>query len=418
MRLLFLPLAAALAGCSVTTQVRKEIRKSEADHRHHIGFYLWDDHKKKPVLGHKADRYFTPASNTKILTFYTALCLLGDSVPAFRYTLQNDTVFLWGMADPSFLNPSVHGNAAVYQWLRDVPGALVFSDAHFFASRLGPGWAWNDFAYDYSPEITPFPVYGNLIRAETNGIVKTIPSVPYRRVPGLKTISRDEHQNELLVWADTLRPGRGQVPFRYSPGFLARILSDTLNRPVGLVRRPLPLDAAAIKSIPLDSALRVLMQASDNMVAEHLLLAASAALSDSLQAQPAIAYMLKNELASLPDPPRWVDGSGLSRYNLLTPRSAVALWRLIDQRFTSQRILPLLAAGGKAGTLRNHYRGPVPYVYGKTGTLANNHCLSGYLFTRKGKRLFFSFMNSGFVAPTQVVRERMEKVLKLVHDKY
>ncbi len=172
-----------------------------------------------------------------------------------------------------------------------------------------------------------------------------------------------------------------------------------------------------MKSIPLDSLYKVMLQDSDNFVAEQLLLQCAAEVSDTLKSEIAIRYSIKNFLADLPDPPQWVDGSGLSRYNLFTPRSLVELWRKIDRTMQRERLFSLLAVGGKSGTLRNSYKADEPYIFGKTGSLSNQNSLSGFLITRKKRVLIFSFMNNNFTASGLEVRKRTEKILKQVHDK-
>ena len=130
-----------------------------------------------------------------------------------------------------------------------------------------------------------------------------------------------------------------------------------------------------------------------------------------------MAYVLRYHLSDLPDEPKWADGSGLSRYNLLTPRSLVALLDKIQEELPRERLLSIFPAGGVSGTLRTDYRnGDKPYVYAKTGTLRNNHCLSGYLLTRKGRFLIFSFMNNNFTTSTSAIRKEMEKVLRQVYE--
>jgi D-alanyl-D-alanine carboxypeptidase/D-alanyl-D-alanine-endopeptidase (penicillin-binding protein 4) len=161
-----------------------------------------------------------------------------------------------------------------------------------------------------------------------------------------------------------------------------------------------------------------MMQASDNFIAEQLLLVCANILGDSIMPEIPIEYVKKNFLYDLPDNPIWIDGSGLSRYNLFTPRSIVKLWEKIYQIVPRERLFNIVAVGGESGTIKNLYKGDQPYIFGKTGTLSNVHCLSGYLVTKKGETLIFSFMNTNFTVPTREIRTRMEEFLVLIRDNY
>jgi len=90
----------------------------------------------------------------------------------------------------------------------------------------------------------------------------------------------------------------------------------------------------------------------------------------------------------------------------------------IYERVPRERLFQLLAIGGKTGTIRNWYKNDPPYIFGKTGSLNNNHVLSGYLITRKGKLLIFSLMNNNYLAPTNDVRKHMQEILYTIYTKY
>ena len=392
----------------------------------HTGFMLYDLEQKKELYSFQSGHYFTPASNTKIFTFYTGLMVLGDSIPALRYSEQGDSLVFTGTGDPSFLYSYAHDSRKVFDFLAKQQRQLYFTEQNFFTSSLGPGWAWDDYSYAYSSERSTFPVYGNVMRVSHHEqSLKIVPTVFTDQVSVGDTIEkskivRDIGSNEITFYPggdgstiDTLK-----IPFKTSAQLTAELLSDTLKRKVTTVARSLKGEPKLLYSVPSDSLYKVMMQESDNFVAEQLLLLCAGVLSDSLKPEIAIEFMKKNYVNDLPDKPIWVDGSGLSRYNLFTPRSIVRLWEKIFQQVPKERLFRLLAIGGKTGTVKNAYKNGTPYIYGKTGTLRNNHCLSGYLITKKGKTLIFSFMNNNHPASSSTIRKEMEHVLRSVYENY
>lgn len=400
----------------------------ESEFQNHIGVMLFDPVKQKTLFHHKADKYYTPASNTKILTLYTALNVLGDSLPAFKYVVAGDSLLLWGMADPSFLNPAVHQNPNVYRFLQQENRKLFLSQRSHYTTALGRGWAWDDYNDYYSVERSPFPIYGNVIDIELLPDGRQIfqPAFFARHAltaeadgDGASTVVRDEGSNQLIVYkGDEAEPRTFIIPFRYSADLVSELLADTLNMPVEELELPPPPEATMYYSIPADSAYKVMMQESDNFIAEELLLACAAILSDTLKPEVAIDYARKKLLADLPDAVSWVDGSGLSRYNLMTPRSVVRLWEKLYATVPQQRLWPLLATGGVNGTLKNYFKSATPYIFGKTGTLNNNNCLSGFVVTKKQRVLIFSFMSNNFVVSVRQVRLQLENLLQYIHERY
>lgn len=426
MRFPFLMLGfVVLAACSPRYALVKELKRTELELKDHTGFALYDPERKKFLIEYQSDRYFTPASNTKIFTFYSSLKLLGDSTIALKYIQRNDSLIFWGMGDPSFLNPDIFNNERVLEFLQKQSGKLFFSVSNFQTESLGPGWAWDDYPYAFSAERSPLPLYGNLItiKKDSTGF-KIIPQRFFEHFTEA-TVSREYEEvireldnNQLTYYPGKSNGSEWKVPVRYSSDLTVELLSDTLKRMVEEINWPMPKDAKELKGVPLDSTYRVMMQDSDNFIAEQLLLQCAGVVSDSLKPEIAIDFVSKHYLNDLPDKPQWVDGSGLSRYNLITPRSIVMLWEKIQAQVPQERLFNMLAVGGRNGTIKNWYRNEVPYIFGKTGTLSNNHALSGYLVTRNGKILIFSMMNNNYLATTSEVRRRMEKNLLFIHEKF
>lgn len=406
------------------------------------GFALYDPGADSMIHAQNQDQYFTPASNTKLFTFYTGLKMLPDSLRALEYVVKGDSLIFWGTGDPSFLHPEM-SNGEVYEFLESRKEELYFSDSNFDDELQGPGWSWSDYNYSYQTEKSPLPMYGNTATFEMESIeirqVATTEdgsldvSPPYFRSFVKNSDNRNEEDPILFRELDgndiEYKPEADTTtyttdkPYHYTPQLATGMLSDTLDKSVTyLPDVEKPDTTEVIYSISADTAYKRMLQPSDNFIAEQLLLVTAAELGMPLNSQDVIEKMESEHLDILPKEPQWVDGSGLSRYNMFTPKSIIRLLQAIDKEFASDdELFDLLPAGGERGTISNWYAdqedGP-PYVFAKTGTLSNNHSLSGYIITESGKKLLFSFMNNHYVTSSSVVKEEMEKVLWYIHQKY
>lgn len=421
-------------SCSAIKNTNREIEKdfygSPVFKKGYAGFALFDPVRDKMLYTHNAGKYFTPASNTKLFTLYTGLKILGDSIPALKYTTIGDSLIFKGTGDPSFLNPELP-QSQVWSFLKNSDKKLFYVSPGFKEERLGSGWAWDDYDSYYSAEKIDFPIYGNLIEIKfKKGASKPtiIPGLLSDSIHAIKPAKAKNKYVQREIASNKMEYQNFQreedftqnIPFNFSSELIVKLLSDTLSRKVEIYRG----DTKTIKfnktlySIPADSIYKRMMQVSDNFIAEQILLMAADKISDSLKTETAIDHMKDNYLGDLPDEPMWVDGSGLSRYNLFTPRSMVKLIEKIEKEMPRKDLFKILAAGGESGTLKNYYKAETPYIYAKTGTLRNNHSLSGFLITKSGKTLIFSFMNSNYTVPTSELKQGMTRILERIRDNY
>jgi D-alanyl-D-alanine carboxypeptidase/D-alanyl-D-alanine-endopeptidase (penicillin-binding protein 4) len=418
--------------CACKTNIKrgvwkKSIQRSSVFSKSFTGFFLFDPQQNKVVYSYNGDKYFTPASNTKLFTFYTALRILGDSVPALQYYIQQDSLFFWGTGDPAMLHPDLK-NTKAYDFLSNFSGKLFYVPNQQKVSHFGRGWAWDDFNDYYSSEKSVFPMYGNNIRF--SGTAKSPLNI---QPPSFKLsvitdsslynkenrIQREVSTNIFTYFPPSSNTGWIQdVPYIQSPELTVKLLRDTLHRNIGLLHTANHLlPNQTLYSIHTDSLYKRFLQESDNFIAEQLLIICASVLFDSISTEKIIQFSTDSLLKDLPDKPVWVDGSGLSRYNLFTPRTIVALLNKIYQQVPRDRLFQLLPIGGKAGTIKNWYKAKTPFIYAKTGTLSHVHCLSGYLLTKKGKVLIFSFMHNNFTVSVSAIRKEMDKVLRSIYEK-
>jgi D-alanyl-D-alanine carboxypeptidase/D-alanyl-D-alanine-endopeptidase (penicillin-binding protein 4) len=198
-----------------------------------------------------------------------------------------------------------------------------------------------------------------------------------------------------------------------------QLLEDTLHMKIGdwsylHAHTMLP---NVIYSQPTDSLFKPMMHRSDNFFAEQTLLMASNEKLGYMSDRNMIDTLLKTDLKDIPQKPKWVDGSGLSRYNLFTPQSFVYILGKMKNEFGWNRMKNILPTGGE-GTISSYYKKDAGFIFAKTGTLSNNCALSGYLITKKNKVLVFSVLANNYQTSATPVRRAVEKFLQYIRDKY
>ena len=116
----------------------------------------------------------------------------------------------------------------------------------------------------------------------------------------------------------------------------------------------------------------------------------------------------------LPDPLEWTDGSGVSRYNMVTPRTVVAILKKIYSKVGINTVKNYFPQSGYSGTIKKYN---LKNVYAKTGTLRHNHNLSGYWTSAKGDIYVFSVMVNHFTTSTDEIRKAISLLLKKFQKK-
>ncbi|WP_170878441.1 D-alanyl-D-alanine carboxypeptidase [Daejeonella lutea] len=406
------------------------IRKSPVLQQHYTGFALYDLKDKKMIAEQNGDKYFTPASNTKLFTFYAGLKLLKDSIAGLQYIERGDSLIFWGTGDPTFLN-SDYKKQPVLEKLIASNKKIYWATDRYTSPFYGTGWTYDDYNEYYQPEISELPVYGNSILFTHNGNqVVSYPEFnrnsPFqlftdtKKEAGRFRIYRDLLTNDFYQPSIPVAANFNQlVPFKVSVPTISTILTSSIPNYSGTINRTLAKDHKTWYSVASDTLYRNMLLPSDNFIAEQILLNIGATNGLEMNTPIVIDYIIKNFLQDLPDKPIWVDGSGLSRQDLFTPRSIVRLCeKIYEATDDEKRLFNMLPNGGKTGTLRNLYKSEEPFVFAKTGSLSNNHNQSGYLITKKGKKLIYSFMNNNFVKPTADVRNEMERIITYIHQNY
>jgi D-alanyl-D-alanine carboxypeptidase/D-alanyl-D-alanine-endopeptidase (penicillin-binding protein 4) len=108
-----------------------------------------------------------------------------------------------------------------------------------------------------------------------------------------------------------------------------------------------------------------------------------------------------------------IDGSGLSRQNLITPETLVKTLILMTRSPYGEVYKNSLAMAGKTGTLQGRFKDTVVEgkLRAKTGTLSGNSALSGYLDTENNGVIIFSIIVNGSDQNVSILRSGIDEIV-------
>lgn len=390
----------------------------------HIGVSIYEPATNTYLYNYDAGKYFTPASNTKLFTCYAAMKYLGDSLVGLKYAQTDTGIVIFPTGDPTFLYAGFT-KQPVFDFLKKHNRISIHNDLHHIPRIWGSGWAWDDYMESFMITRSNFPMYGNTIKVNwvNKDSIKTIPAFFANNVHILFSmdngfqLTKEANSNSLYFLNGTEK--EKDVYFNCVGNMVIQLLSDTLknenivNNYFPFPRVPLNL----VHSQPTDSVLKPMMYRSDNFFAEQTLLMVSNEHLGYMSDEDIIDTLLKKDFKDIPQKPRWVDGSGQSRYNLFTPLSFIYILNKMKNEFGLERLKTILPTGGE-GTLKRYYLKDSSYIYAKTGSFSNNTSLSGFLITKENKLLIFSILVNNFQTDGMPVRLAIEKFIEAVREKY
>ena len=363
------------------------------------GAYVYDLSDFKQLYSRRATRPRILASNTKLFTTGAALDrfgargrfrteVLADRPPGARGVVRGN-VYLRGGGDPSFgstafAERAYGGGGATIEELavqvkragvRRITGAVLGDESLFDSLRGGP-----DSGYGVSVWVGP------------------LSALSYNR-----GLAREQ----------------GTSFQRYPPEFAAKKLAATLKslgirieRRAGAAVAGSSADVlASERSITMTRLLRLTNNISDNFFAETLLKRLVASRARPGTTRRGAAYVERFAAEHGTDL-QLVDGSGLARSNLGTPRGVVRFLRGMWQRPDFRPFYDSLARPGTYGTLEE--RSTSRRCRGKTGTISGVSNLSGYCRTSAGDVIAFSILMNGVGYDYDRARKLQDRMTRII----
>ena len=407
---------------------------------------------------------YNPASNMKLLTTAAALKRLG---PDFRYqtTLWADSaavqdsiisgdIYLKGSGDPDLLRDGLRRLTGQLKALgiRRIAGDLRCDESYMDDLYWGSGWMWDDVSGWYWAPISALTVEDNCVTVtvtpgEAAGDpleVSIDPPTAYMQIDNrgrtaapMDSASLKAYKVE-RVWRPVAKnvvavegglkvdaaPRRYTIDVvdaaLYTGALMEELLREEGITIAGAVQRGIVPENARLlaehRSPPLTEIVLNTNKISDNLSAELLLKTVGAAVKGAPGTAAkgiSVIYQMLDELGVDSTGYRLADGSGVSRYDLITPDLVIELLKEMHRDFRVQaEYQASLPIAGLDGSLKYRMRDTAAAnkLRAKTGTLSGVSALAGYTTTADGEQLAFSMVMEHFVGSSSAIRKIQDRI--------
>ena len=407
-----------------------------------------------------AEKLYHPASTMKLITAAAALVKLSPNY-RFHTTLYADrlegnrvlgNIYLKGGGDPVFDSNDLEKmvERLVEMEAKDLRGDIVVDETDFDAIRRGKGWMWDDGPIGgYFSHLSALTINRNGVHLRISPGTKVgdpvrvhlDPPTQYMKIVNeATTVTASEEvrvrikrkngsaEENVLMINGTMAIGQAEMnrrvdvldPALYCGTLLREMLAKQGVTLQGTVRYgEVPEEAVEIIQHVSPALSRILWEMnkpSDNLIAELLLKTIGAEIKGTPgtgeKGLRAINEFL-GEIGMEDAGYALADGSGVSRYNLVT---ASLLTDLLVYMFHNFVVMPeylaSLPVGGVDGTLTRRMRGMSAegVLRAKTGTLRGITTLAGYTVTADGETVAFSILVSNYLGSANPRRALQDKI--------
>ncbi len=434
----------------------------------HWGISVYDAEQGRPLYLHNQNKLFTPASNEKIITAASAINFLGKDFQfettfcktgEIRDSILIGDIVISGNGDPTINKKRGVGSYKIFSiWadslkkykIKKIDGNIVLDVRNFSDYYWGNGWCWDDLMWGYSSEYAPLQCEENAMRlwiTPSKSIGKSVNISAKKNFFNYNIINKgttvDSIKNRILI-------NRGITDNNFYITGEMKKGSKTIGKTIALKspveqfrevfrevisQKNIEIAGKIIilrndeiynnqvsdtlfvwRSAPLTDFLPAILAHSDNLYSESLLMALSLENANPAKMKDGIALL--NSFAKINSFKRnsynFSDGSGLSRYNKITPENLTKiLYSMQKYSFWKSSF----AKNGSKGTLKRRFKNISANMYAKTGSMYGIDCLSGYLELSCGRELIFSIMVNNFTDRWRI-RQKMRKIIETLIINY
>ncbi len=434
-----------------------------------IGIYMQDAKTGKEIGSYNPEQSLAPASIQKLLTTAAALEILG---PDYRFStnlayngeIRNDTLcgdlIILGGGDPAlgsmyfkdhylkqnFL--SAWADSLIHHHVRCIKGNIITDATIYDDQSIPDSWVWEDLGNYYGAGASGLTVYDNMfeihfsspaIAGRQTKIIAITPAIPDLKFDN-KVLSSDTLQDLSYVFGspmDIKRIIRGTIPkgktdfivkasvpdpaYLLARQFREMIKADGISV-TGEVRerkKKPEQEAATILattySPPLIDIISVTNHESVNLFAEHLLKHISylhSGLGNTNEGTKLVIDFWKSKGIDTQGL-FMCDGSGLSRFNAVTPEQMVQMLNYMKNKSQNSDFFFSSLPAPPNGTLSyfNPANFPKEGLRAKSGSMTRVRSFAGILKTHTDREILFTIILNNFSCSQSTAVHAIEKLL-------
>ncbi|MBX3043367.1 MAG: D-alanyl-D-alanine carboxypeptidase/D-alanyl-D-alanine-endopeptidase [Candidatus Kapabacteria bacterium] len=424
------------------------------------------------IYQHNESKNFIPASTQKIITTAAGLDLLGED---FRFStkmyldgnLSPNGIFagnliLRGLGDPTISKYFYKEPLEIIDsWVRkldslgitSINGNLIGDDSYFDDTYYGPGWSWDDFTFYYSAQVSALSFNDNrvdfyIFSGDSAGATARLTPYPvssyYRIINSIRTVS--DNYNKIIISRTpngNILNLTGSVPYELSrktsqnvsitidnpthfllDQFKNKLIEHNIRFTGGVFQKSSfheNIDYTQINPIiefyspSLKDIIPIVNQESHNLAAEMLFktLGKESSGTGSFESGSEFVMSYLQKAGVNTQTIRILDGSGLSRLNLISPDNLVKVLNYIYRSPYSENFMNSLAKPGDPGTLKRRMTRSKAEksVLAKTGSMNNVSAICGYVTSGDGEIFSFSIMMQNFTVPITMATNLQDLIL-------
>jgi D-alanyl-D-alanine carboxypeptidase/D-alanyl-D-alanine-endopeptidase (penicillin-binding protein 4) len=433
-----------------------------------IAIDIYDLTAEESLFRHNEKLLLHPASTMKLLTSAAGLIFL-DRNYNFKTELYHSGIiennilygdlFIVGGLDPLFTTEdlNIFVTAIKSLGLKKITGNILADISKKDSLYWGSGWNWDDDPDPDAPYLSALNIDNNVIEVfvqsgeiDSLAVISLKPETDFVKVINNAITVSADFENDFNVTRDWINRNNtiiidGFINTNRIQDSVEHVEKVNLLEPekyfLTLFEEKLRLEGILVEngigekkltdnnvflssvSRPIDSVIVYSNKESDNLSAEMILYAIAfndsgspAQIKNGLEAINKLARLIgfDNENYS------FADGSGVSRYNLISAELLTELLKYIY--FERSDLFPLfyysLPVGGIDGTLEKRMK-EIPLlgnVHAKTGTLKGVSTIAGYLRAKNSHLISFSILIQNYTGKNSVPRNLQDTICEFLAE--